>query len=189
MARFVHITAWRNAAAVRRSGLRPRRFKGGLREPGVYATPVLARYEVTHQWAREIKRWGGRSLAAATFVVPDDEPVLVGRYGRALDEVSAAEAVGLIHGLEDARGWQVVIPRAVTAGELVHVRPLRRVTGWRYFPDAHGQAPCGCPACSPRGEPFARKIRAAYGAREGGQSVAPRSGRRSSAKRRAKTRS
>jgi hypothetical protein len=167
MARFVHITAGRNAAAVRRAGLKPRRFKGGARELGVYAMPVLARYEITHQWAREIKRWAGaRAAVAATFVIPDAERVLVGRYGGALAAVTAAEAVALIHGLEDARGWEVIVSRAVAAGEIAHVRALRKIAGWRYFPGAHGQTPCGCPACAPRGEPYSRKIREAYARRE-----------------------
>jgi hypothetical protein len=166
LARFVHLTAANNAGAIRRGGLKPRGTKGGVRALGVYASPVLARYEVAHQWAREIKRWGGRAIVAVTFVIPDEEPVLVGRFGHGLEEVSAAEAVGRIHALDDPRGWEVVVPRAVSPREIVHVRPQRRIVGWRYFPGAHGREPCGCPACAPRGEPYARKVRAAYRARE-----------------------
>jgi hypothetical protein len=160
VARFVHITTERNAAAVMRAGLRPGRLAGGGHALGVYGMPVLPRYEITHQWAREMKRWRGRTLAAVTFLVPDDELVLVGRYNQGKTAVTAAQAAGLVRDLPDPRGWEVIVPRAVPAKDIVRVRSLRRVTGWRYFPDAHGRAPCGCPACT-AGEPFQRRLRAA----------------------------
>ncbi|GIE86367.1 hypothetical protein [Actinoplanes regularis] len=149
MARFVHLTPARLTAKVRRAGV----------AGPVYCFPVLAAHTVTYQWARELRRRGAREWVAVTFLLPDSQPVEVGHYGRERATVTAAEAVGLLRAMEDPTGYEVIVPRRVTAAEVRTIRPAPRITGWRYLPAAHGRAPCACPACLGRGEFGAARLR------------------------------
>lgn len=141
MALFVHLTPEKNVRSVLRSGIKV----GDSR--GVFCLPVLPSYFVSHQWLRELRRGGQRLFVAVDFRVPDDEPVTVGHYGRAAREMTAAEAVGVILRQEDPRGYEVVVPRAISRTELHRVRHVKQVSGWRYAPDQHGRRPCACPVC------------------------------------------
>ncbi|MGK8485735.1 HEAT repeat domain-containing protein [Nocardia asiatica] len=154
MALLVHLTPEKNARRIRRAGITAR----GLGH-GVFCMPVLPSYVLSHQWLRELRRGGQRLIVAVYFRIPDDEPVLVGHYSAAGANMSAADAVSLILHAEDARGYQIVVPRSITAAELQRVRYVRQVTGWRYHPDAHGRRPCACPACLGRGEFKAADLR------------------------------
>ncbi|MCG5212183.1 hypothetical protein [Streptosporangium sp. KLBMP 9127] len=160
MTLFVHLTAAKNARSVRRAGIRAA-SRDGTGLPGLFCLPVLPSYQLTHQWSRELRRDGPRTLIAVDFRVPDDEPVRVGHYGRPHLPLSSARAAALIAETEDARGWQVFVPRAITAKEIHRIRPVHRVTGWRYLPDAHGTRPCPCPVCLPPGQYGGAKIRRA----------------------------
>ncbi|GAA3034937.1 HEAT repeat domain-containing protein [Actinokineospora globicatena] len=77
--------------------------------------------------------------------------------------MSAAQAIAVVRAREDARGYQVVVPRAIGRAEIHRVRHVRQVTGWRYEPDAHGKVPCSCMACLPVGAYGAVGIRARFG--------------------------
>ncbi|MFF0752999.1 HEAT repeat domain-containing protein [Streptomyces sp. NPDC004267] len=163
MAIFVHLTSAANAPRVRRSGVRADAHgQGGAR--GVYCFPVLASYTLTHQWLRELARFGSRGGLVAVHVrLDDDERVLVGHYGdRARDAqhtVSAAEAVRRIATLDDPRGWEVFVPRAIRSREVHRIRAAPQLVGWRYRPDAHGVRPCTCFGCRVRGEYGGRRLR------------------------------
>ncbi|MFD0273930.1 HEAT repeat domain-containing protein [Kitasatospora sp. NPDC127111] len=163
MAIFVHLTSAGSAARIRRAGVRAEsRGQGGVR--GVYCFPVLPSYQLTHQWLRELARFGTRGGLVAVHVRLDDEqPVLVGHYTHraegAQQRVPAAEAVRRIGALDDPRGWEVFLPRAVTAREVHRIRTAPQVVGWRYRPDAHGTRPCTCGACRVRGEYGGRRMR------------------------------
>ncbi|MFM9451365.1 HEAT repeat domain-containing protein [Streptomyces europaeiscabiei] len=163
MAMFVHLTSAADAARIRRAGVRAvSHGQGGAR--GVYCFPVLPSYTLTHQWLRELGRFGSRGGLVAVHVRLDDaEEVLAGRYsdrargGQAT--VTAAEAVRRISGLADPRGWEVFVPRAIRPREVHRVRVAPQVVGWRYFPDAHGARPCTCFGCRVRGGHGARRLR------------------------------
>ncbi|MFI6644337.1 HEAT repeat domain-containing protein [Streptomyces sp. NPDC050504] len=163
MAMFVHLTSAANAPRVRRAGIRAVSYgQGGAR--GVYCFPVLPSYTLTHQWLRELARFGSRGGLVAVHVRLDDaQDVLVGRYGdRMLDaqaSVPAAEAVRRIAALRDPRGWEVFVPRAVRAREVHRIRTAPQVAGWRYAPDAHGTRPCTCFGCRVRGGYGSRRLR------------------------------
>ncbi|MFB6814824.1 HEAT repeat domain-containing protein [Streptomyces sp. NPDC056347] len=161
MAMFVHLTASANAARIQRSGIRAASHgRDADRSRGLYCFPVLPSYTLTHQWLRELSRRSGpRGLVAVHLRLPDDEPVTVGQYHRDPAHVTATEAVRRVAALPDPRGWEVFVPRAVTRGEVHRVRPVRQVTGWRYFPGAHGTAPCTCSGCRVRGEYGSRRLR------------------------------
>ncbi|MFD7866700.1 HEAT repeat domain-containing protein [Streptomyces sp. NPDC059783] len=163
MAMFVHLTPAAYADRIRRTGIRAAAHgpDGGR---GVYCFPVLPSYALTHQWLRELARHHGpRGLVAVHLRLPDAEPVTVGHYGRrrggAPTGVTASEAVRRIAALEDPRGWEVFLPRPVPRGEIHRVRAVRQVTGWRYFPDAHGTRPCTCTGCRVRGEYGSARLR------------------------------
>ncbi|MFI1941201.1 HEAT repeat domain-containing protein [Streptomyces purpureus] len=163
MAMFVHLTSAANAPRIRRSGIRAAGCgQGGAR--GVYCFPVLPSYTLTHQWLRELARFGSRGGLVAVHVRLDDaQPVLVGHYTdrrrEAQATVPAAEAVRRIAVLEDPRGWEVFLPRAIRPREIHRVRTAPQVVGWRYQPDAHGVSPCTCFGCRVRGGYGARRLR------------------------------
>ena len=129
---------------------------------GVFCMPVLPDFYVSHQWLRELRRRGRPPLVAVDFLVPDDEPVLVGHYNRAHDEMTAARASALIMRADDQLGYEVLLPRGVAPAEVVGTRPVPQVVGWRYWPDARGHRPCPCPVCQ-RANIGASKVRAKFG--------------------------
>ena len=91
-------------------------------------------------------------MVGVYFRVPDDERVFVGHYRHAHAEMSAAQAASLISGAEDARGYEVLIPRRIQPEEIHAVRAVNAVVGWRYYPEAKGRKPfCRCRSCN-RGE-------------------------------------
>lgn len=160
MAMFVHLTSAAGAPRVRRSGIRAASHgQDGAR--GVYCFPVLRSYTLTHQWLRELARFGGRGAFVAVHIrLDDDQPVLAGPYwDRAQATVPAAEAVRRIAALDDPRGWEVFVPRAVRPGEVHRIRAVPQVAGWRYRPDAHGTRPCTCFGCRVRGGYGSRRLR------------------------------
>jgi len=75
--------------------------------------------------------------------------------------MKAAEASALFMHSESLEGYEVIVPRKINAGEIHRIRKLPQVVGWRYYPDAHGKRPCGCPFCQ-RGDYGARKLRVEY---------------------------
>jgi hypothetical protein len=150
MADFVHITTARAARRIERSGIAARSH-GRAGGRGVYCTPVLPSFVYTYQWVRELRRWRPGVLVAVHVRLPDDEPVTVGRYSVPPRAVTAAEAVAAVAELEDPRGYEVFVPRAISRAEIRHVRNVPQGVGWRYVPAAHGRRPCSCPGCLPRG--------------------------------------
>ncbi|MEU5694427.1 HEAT repeat domain-containing protein [Actinosynnema sp. NPDC020468] len=155
MALFTHLTSEKLARSVVRTGIRST-------ARGVFCLPVLPSYTLSHQWARELRRRGQRTIVAVDFRLPDDEPVEVGHYGAPRVALTAAGAVALIRDHEDPRGYEVVLARGVSRREIHRVRPVSRVVGWRYRPDAHGRTPCPCPVCC-FGDYGSARIRARLG--------------------------
>ncbi|MEW1693751.1 HEAT repeat domain-containing protein [Streptomyces sp. NPDC091265] len=163
MAMFVHLTPAANAARIRKSGIRAVSH-GREGDKGLFCFPVLPSYTLTHQWLRELARHGGpRGLVAVQLRLPDDEPVTVGHYsnrpGRTHVTTTASDAVRRVAELEDPRGWEVFVPRAVTRSEIHRLHAVRQVTGWRYFPDSNGKPPCTCYGCRVRGEYGSQRLR------------------------------
>lgn len=148
---LVHLAREDVARRIARSGIQANRFSiGGVQGRGVFATPRVPSYYVSHQWLREVRRTGGQ-LVAINFRVPDKEHLLVGHYNSQPIETTAAQAAAVILNAEDPRGYQVVVPRRISAREIHNVRRVSQVVGWRYKPDAHGERPCACPICLPSG--------------------------------------
>ena len=177
---FVHLTAERNLRSIRRSGIVPAKVRFGPR--GVYALPVTRNFYVSHQWLRELRRWGGGTILGVYFRLPAAEPVEVGHFNRGRIPMSAAEAAGLLFQAEErdprraraedehskrirkgqalpssAEGYEVFIPRAILLAEILRVKALPQVVGWRYRPGSNGQPPCACICCE-RGQYGVRKL-------------------------------
>jgi hypothetical protein len=161
MATFVHLTAEKNSRSIARSGIRCRR-SAAPEGRVVFALPVTRNYYVSHQWARELRRSGQRTIVAVHFRIPDHDRVLIGRYGARHVTATAAGAVKIVMQSGNAEGFEVLVPRRIEPNEIRAIRPVHRVTGWRYSPEAHGGPPfCGCSYCQ-RGRIKSRRIRERY---------------------------
>jgi hypothetical protein len=166
MTTFVHIADARNAKAIQRSGLLLSRLLHGfvesdIRKAGVFALPLVENFVISHQWVRELKRRGFRQAVGVYFRVPDAEIVWAGAYNQPKQSVTAATAAAMLRE-SGAMGFEVVIPRSITAAEVRYVRALPQVLGWRYFPEAKGRPPfCGCAYCQ-RGLIRSRGLRERY---------------------------
>ena len=168
MTKFVHLAPEHVGKKVRYGGIKTSRIflheTGSLR--GVYAMPVLPNFYASFQWLRELKSGGAKTIVGVYFHLPDDETVIVGHYGRRHQMMSAAQSEGFLRKLTDPRGYEVIIPHKIERQDIIKVRSLPQVLGWRHFPEAHGRKPCGCPLCWERGGIKSRKIRDDWLARE-----------------------
>ena len=158
---FVHLAPAPLIARIVRNGIRKSAAHCPL-PAGVFAMPVGRSFQASHQWLRELKRSGQKTISAVYFRISDSEPVWLGHFGRGHVRTTAAEAAGHVSAAGSAAGFEVLIPRRVEASEILRVKPLPQVVGWRYFPDAHGSRPCGCPGCLAKGEIRSRAIRRRY---------------------------
>lgn len=156
MISFLHIADKKAEASIVKNGLRAARRKTGPR--GVYAVPVVPSYATTHQWARELKRRGVRTLICVQFRIPNDESVLVGKYNGERLQMTASEAAGAVLNHTDPMGLEVIIPRRIMPKEITRTYLAPRITGWRYYPAAKGKSPfCNCKFCN-RGEIRAKRL-------------------------------
>ncbi len=164
MPQFIHLTDERLLKRLEKSGIRTSIW--GNRVRCVYATPVLKEFQVAHQWLRELKRNGVRTIGAVQFKIPDTEEVLVGRYNEEPLTVSAAQAVKVFMEHSTGLGLQVLILRRIDPKEITRTYVPTQIVGWRYHPEAHGKPPfCGCEYCQ-RGNIKNRKIREKYEAQD-----------------------
>lgn len=138
----MHLTDARNLRDILRAGIRPSRheYRASIVPPGwpmrhVFCAPVLPDHESTFHWARELRQRPHRILAIQ-FRLPDDEKVLVGRFGQDHAVVTAAQAVARFLVLRpDPRGWQVLVPRRIERREILRSRPVPQFIGWRGNPE------------------------------------------------------
>jgi hypothetical protein len=96
------------------------------------------------------------------FRLPSEEPVWAGRYNVPHRQMPLGQAIREMTGLADPLGYEMFIERKIEASEITRVRHLPQKIGWRYQPHAHGQRPCPCPICLPKGAVKSRRIRDKY---------------------------
>ncbi len=160
MATFIHIFAERDKSSIIKNGIKV--YKAAWREiNGVFVSPVIEDYYGTHQWHREVQRARNIPKLVARIKIPDDQKVFIGKYNEDHIEVTASQAIGIAREHNDPIGLEVIIPRAIKAGEVQKIYKPPKMVGWRYHPSAKGTKPCGCPYCQ-KGEPFSKKLRDAY---------------------------
>jgi len=128
----------------------------------VWSFPVTPDYAVSHQWLRELKRWGARTLVAVVFRIDDDEVVFARHYSEVPREMSAAAAVGVILSHPEPLGYEVMIPRRIKPGEIVAVRHVPQKLGWRTNPRPGEASFCTCPICVPPGTVKSARRRAQF---------------------------
>ena len=156
MISLIHIADKNDEASIIKNGLRSTKRKTGPR--GVYAVPVVPNYATTHQWARELKRRGVRTLICVQFSIPNSESVLIGKYNGEKLEMTASEAAAAVLNHTDPMGLEVIIPRRIMPKEITRTYLAPQLTGWRYYPGAKGKEPfCHCKFCN-RGEIRARRL-------------------------------
>ena len=115
MVSFIHIADRNSERLIVRNGIRTSKGFSGPR--GVYAVPVVPDFSTTHQWARELRRWGARTLICVQFRVSSDELVLVGRYNGEKSEMTASEAAAVFLEHADPVGLEAIIPRRILPRE------------------------------------------------------------------------
>ena len=150
MVSLIHIADKNDEASIVKNGINAAKRKVGPR--GVFAMPVLPNFAVSHQWARELKRRGVRTLICVQFRVPNSESVLVGKYNGEKIKMAASEAAAAFLAHTDPMGLEVVVPRKIMPKDIARTYLAPRVTGWRYYPEAKGRKPfCHRKFCN-RGE-------------------------------------
>lgn len=162
MPQFIHLADARKISLILKSGIKAHKIRGRI-EKGVFATPVLPNYYLSHQWLRELKRCGIRTISAVQFRVDDDAPVLVGRYNEAHIDATAAEAVRIFMEHTTGLGLEIILPNSISSKAVTRTYTPEQISGWRYYPESHsdGRKPCGCPYCQ-LGQIKNRKLREAY---------------------------
>ena len=158
MGLFLHLVPEASVARIRRNGITRMRRPAGQLPKRIYATPVTRNFYASHQWLRELKRFHPGPLAGIYFRISDEQIVWVGHYGQNHQQLTAAQAVAMFSAAADPLGWEVLIPRRIMPEEIVRVRRLPQVIGWRFYPNAKGRVPCTCDFCI-RGEYGAAKLR------------------------------
>ena len=137
MALFVHLAPENDSDSIRRSGIKTRRVRNVVRDGYdriVFAMPVTNDFYVSHQWLRELKRSGQRTIVGVYFRIPDDQLVLVGHYNQAHTKMTACEAVGVVFNAEQPEGFEVIIPRKINAKEIHKINNLHRYSGGDTIP-------------------------------------------------------
>ena len=139
---LVHLADEKDTEKIRNGGIRIR--KNGT---GVFCMPVLPNFYVSHQWLRELKRWGATTFVGVYFKVASSEIVYAGRYNHEHRRMSLGEAIREIMALEDARGYELIVDRKIEPKEIARIRHLPQDIGWRYFPGSNTKKPCACEYC------------------------------------------
>jgi hypothetical protein len=168
--RLVHLAPASAERAIRKSGIRGAKAKFATSPTteialthAVYAMPVVADYWTTLQWLRELRRGHDERLIAVYFRVPDAEAVLCGRYSGVHTLRTATSAAAWV--LKNPAGAQVVVPRSVSAKELVSIKTVKQLVGWTEIPEGSNKYGCVCAICLPRGDrQLMRRVRAAFAA-------------------------
>lgn len=142
MPTLVHLADLNDAEKIKRNGIKIHRYRRG-----VYCMPVTPNFYVSHQWVRELRRSGVKTYVGVYFKLPDDEPVYAGKYFEGHKPMALAEAIRELNSLSDALGYEVIVGRKILPAEILRVKNLPQIVGWRVSPDAKGSQPCGCRFC------------------------------------------
>jgi len=142
MPTLVHLADANNAEKIRKNGLKP-----GKIQRGVYCMPVLPDFYVTHQWLRELKASGVKTLVAVYFKADENEVVWIRKLGGMHRKKILSEAIKEIWDAENKEGYELIFDTKIEAGNIVKIKDLSQKIGWRYSPGSHGTAPCTCEMC------------------------------------------
>ncbi|MFC5862602.1 hypothetical protein ACFPT7_09895 [Acidicapsa dinghuensis] len=156
MAQFIHLADAKHIPRIERNGILARSTRLG--QKGFYCTPVVLDYFRTHQWLRELKRSGVKTIQAVQFDLVPETLVWIGKYNGDFLEVTAAEASLIFNEHDDGLGLEVIVPHSVSRTSITRIYSPSQVLGWRIHPKAKGSKPfCGCRYCN-RGEINAYRV-------------------------------
>jgi hypothetical protein len=163
MPQFVHLADDKDIAIIIKNGIKASKIYG-REEKGIFATPVLQNYYQSHQWLRELKRRGIRTISAIQFRVDDTCPVSIGRYNEPHLDTTAAEAVRIFMDHVTGLGLEVIFTGSIPPKSITRNYTPNQIVGWRYYPEAQSseRKPCGCSYCQ-RGQIKNRKLQEVYG--------------------------
>lgn len=142
MAVLVHITKAENEKSILRSGIRTGKQSGCL-----YFMPHTNEFLISHQWARELKRYGVKNFMAVDFKLPKEQEVWFGKYFEGHTKLPLNRAIERFLSLDEKYGYEFILERKVDPKEILKTRSIPKPMGWRYEPSAHGKEPCPCPMC------------------------------------------
>ena len=158
MPTFVHLTQEKDIKHILRSGIKSSKLHLEKPTSGVFCMPLINDYYASHQWARELRRFEKKNIVAIYFRIDDSEKVYFGHYSTELKNGLAYESFNDFISLEDKMGYQTIIPRSIKPNEILRVKPVSQIIGWRYHPSAKGKRICLCPGCIRSGEVNSKKI-------------------------------
>ena len=145
MPTLVHLADAKEIASIRKNGIKISKWR-----TGIYCMPVMPDFYVSHQWLRELKRGGARTICAVYFRLQPDEMFFAGRYNVEHRHIPLAEAMtDFIEADErDKFGYELIVPRKILTAEIQSIKPLPQNVGWRFHPESKGTKPfCTNPDC------------------------------------------
>ncbi len=155
MPRFVHIADEKNAKRIAKNGI-----KIGKGRNGIFCMPVTKDFSISHQWLRELKRNGAKTLVGVYFKIKSNEKVWFGKYFENHRFEEAGKALKAFRKVEDKLGFEFLIERKIESNEISKIKSLPQNVGWRYSPTSHERKlNCGCPICISRGGIKSKKKR------------------------------
>jgi hypothetical protein len=133
VATFLHITHVRRARRLLRIGIPAARHQGVTAvDCAVFCVPVLSHFPISAGRLRELKQRHPRGARAVEFRIGDGEDVLLRYDERESERMTAAEAVAFFRWTADARGFEMLVPRAILAREISSILTISQVTAWRF---------------------------------------------------------
>ncbi len=152
---LVHLADKKDIKKILNGGIKQGKFS-----KGIYCMPVTQNFIVSHQWLRELKRTGVKNIVDVYFRLKSAEKVWAAHYNQVHNEITIGTAIKHLLQLADPLGYEIIIDRKIEAEEILYIRDLPQVLGWRYKPHSHETRPyCTCPFCIPAGSIKSKKLR------------------------------
>lgn len=152
---LVHLADKNDSKKILNAGIKP-----GQNRKGIFCMPVTQNFLVSHQWLRELKRSGVKNIVGVYFRLKSTEKVWAAHYNKIHKEITIGTAIKNLMQLEDPLGYEIIILRKIKASEILYIRDLPQVLGWRYKPHSQETRPyCTCPYCIPVGSIKSKKLK------------------------------
>jgi len=84
-------------------------IKIGKYRRGIYCMPVLPDFYVPHQWLRELKSTGAKTLVGIYFRMDSEQLVFAAKYGTNHKYITLGKAIKEIITIEDPLGYELII--------------------------------------------------------------------------------
>lgn len=153
MPTLIHIADEKDAKQILKNGI-----KIGKHSKGVFFMPLTQDFFGSHQWIRELKRGGVKTMVGVYFKLKSEESVWYGKYYEKHVKGPLGTGIGKFLDEKDRLGFEFLIERKIEASEIHKIKRIPQNVGWRYSPDSHERPlNCACPICISFGEINSRK--------------------------------